>query len=329
MRLRTQLDPIFWLVRDTFRQALASRIFWLTLGMSGVIILLCLSIRLEGPRTLRPDEEIELYGGDEKPLTGPNPRPGRLTLAFGAFPIYLFRGVEAEMHFLHVLLAKWAAGAAGTLLALIWTAGFLPEFLQPNAISVLLAKPIPRWSLLLGKYLGVIIFVAFQTIFFIGGTWLALGARTGIWLPAYLWSIPLLLLHFAVIYSFSAMLATYTRSTVTCVFGSIVAWLVCFATNYGRHALVGLSTLAPGSAPLPSRFRWIVETCYWILPKPADLVLILDHVLDADAHFSSMVELQAAQQMHAFHPVLSVLTSLLFTCAMMAVAARQLNTTDY
>src|SRR5262249_5301558 len=155
----------------------------------------------------------------------------------------------------------------GTLLLLIWTAGFLPEFLQQSAASVLLAKPVPRWSLLVGKYLGVLSFVAFQVTVFIVGTWAAVGIKTGIWLPSYLMTIPILLLHFAVIYSFSALLAVWTRSTVACVFGTVVFWLICCAMNYGRHTMVALDVL-----PYSGVVQWAVEAGYWVLPKPADLL---------------------------------------------------------
>jgi ABC-type transport system involved in multi-copper enzyme maturation permease subunit len=329
MRWSAATQALLWLVRDTFRQALASRIFWLMLGVSALGIAVCLSVRIDGPRSLRPADEIELVGADNKPLTDANQRPYRMSLAFGAIPLGMFRGGDQEVHFLHVLLAKWIAGTVGTLLALVWTAGFLPEFLQPSAASVLMAKPAPRWSLLLGKYLGVLIFVAFQTVVFVGGTWIALGARTGIWLPGYLWSIPLLLLHFAIIFSASVMLATYTRSTVTCVFGSILFWLICFAMNYGRHAAVALPILAPGSAPYSPPFRWSVEAAYWILPKPADLVILLDGALQSREHFSTVAEFAAMQRLNGFHPWLSVLSSLLFTAGMLGIAIRQLETTDY
>jgi ABC-type transport system involved in multi-copper enzyme maturation permease subunit len=318
-----------WLVRDTFRQALASRIFWVMLGISALAILFCLSVDVKGPRTLQPDEEIELYGGDEKPLAGPNPNPGRMTLAFGAVPFKLFRGSQAAVHFLEVLLAMWVAGAAGTMLALVWTAGFMPEFLQPSAASVLLAKPVPRWSLLLGKYFGVLVFLACQVILFVGGTWLALSWRTGIWLPGYLWSIPILLLHFAIIYSASVMLATYTRSTVTCIFGSIMIWLISFGANYARHATVARSILAPGAPSSPRSFRMLVEAIYWILPKPADLVILLNKALQSREHFTTVAEFDAMQRLHGFHPGLSVASSILFTVVMLIIAVRQLQTTDY
>ena len=41
-------------------------------------------------------------------------------------------------------LAGVVADTAGVLLALLWTAGFLPTFLEPAAVTVLLAKPAPR-----------------------------------------------------------------------------------------------------------------------------------------------------------------------------------------
>ena len=136
------------------------------------------------------------------------------------------------------MLAAGVADTLGLLLTLIWTAGFLPGFLAPQAVAVLLAKPVPRWTLLAGKYIGVLAFVLAQAAYFVGGTWLALGLRTGVWDPTYLLSIPLLLLQFAVFFSFSLLLAVCSRSTVVCVSGSIAFWAVCWAINFGRHAVM-------------------------------------------------------------------------------------------
>src|SRR5207244_1830797 len=145
-----------------------------------ICILFCLSVRIDSGDSLVPPGEVEL----DRPH-------GWLTLGFGAFRVQLFRSGQEAVHFLAVMLAEWVAGAAGTLLALVWTAGFLPSFLEPSSASVLLAKPVPRWLLLVGKYVGVLVFVLFQVTVFIGGTWLALGVRTGFWVPNYLLAIPL------------------------------------------------------------------------------------------------------------------------------------------
>ncbi len=207
----------------------------------------------------------------------------------------------------------------------MWTAGFLPTFLEPSAASVLLAKPAPRWSLLAGKYLGVLAFVGFQALVFVGGTWAALGLRTGVWDMAYLWCVPLLLVHFGVFFSFSALVAVCTRSTVACVIGSLLFWLLCWGLNYGRHLVTGL----PDAQAVPGSLAWLVEGGYWLLPKPADLGLILFDSLDAGHHFAKSLALHNVQEQGQFHPGLSVLSSLLFAAVMLYVAGRQLVTTDY
>jgi hypothetical protein len=324
-----------WLVRDTFRQALASRVFWIMLTVSAVCILFCLGVSVEGGESLRPTDEVILYGRDNRPLVGPNPQPGYLHLAFGAVKVELPRGRtpgaygEAGVHLLQVILAKWVAGAVGLLLALLWTAGFLPEFLQASSAMVLLAKPVPRWALLVGKYLGVVLFVTFQAAVFFGGTWLALGLRTNVWLPGYLAGVPLLALHFAVVYSFSVLLAVCTRSTIACVFGAILFWLLCFGMNYGRHAVVALATLAPEARPLPDSFTTLTEVAYWVLPKPADLMIVLDQALASEEHFSTLPEFEVVRKTGALDAELSLFTSMLFTVGVLALASRQLSQTDY
>jgi ABC-type transport system involved in multi-copper enzyme maturation permease subunit len=318
-----------WLIRDTFRQALASRLFWLMLGASGVAILFCLSLSIDGGGPLLRPGDIELRGGDGQPLTGSNPRPGYLKVAFGAFRYPLFRDGKAEVHFLLVLLAKVVAGSFGLLLALIWTASFLPDFLRPEAASVLLAKPIPRWTLLVGKFVGVLAFVTLQAAVFFGGTWLALGLRTGFWFHGHLAGIPLFALSFACVYGFSALLAVWTRSTVISIFGAILFWGVCFGVNYARHAAAARPYLEGEAAAASPAGEALVDVGYWLLPKPADMALLLDSGLRAGDHFGSPRAFQTVEKIGAFHPGLSLLTSLAFTVAVLAFAAQRLGRREY
>ena len=305
-----------WLIRDTFRQSMANFVFWVMLAASAVVIFFCLSVSIEGGGPLRkhPDD-LEVQRS-----------PGHISLAFGAWRIELARGGQAEVRFILLLLAEWVAGGGGTLLALIWTASFLPDFLQPANASVLLSKPVPRWVLLLGKYLGVLAFAGFQVTIFIFGTYLALGLRTGFWVNSYLWGIPLLLLHFAAVYSFSVLLAVCTRSTLACVLGSMAFWFLCWGMNYGRHQLVALESHLP---PMRPALRGLAEVGYWILPKPVDMGMILHGALEAGHSFTLMDDLQKVQDLGAFHPQLSLWASFLFAVAMIFVSSRQLAATDY
>lgn len=304
-----------WLIRDTFRQSRANYVFWVMLAASAVAIFFCLSMHIEGGEPLRPVDDIAV-----------SPPHGQMSLAFGAWRVPLFRDGEAQAHFVLLLLAEWIAGGAGTLLALVWTAGFMPEFLQPANATVILSKPIPRWVLLLGKYLGVLAFAGFQVTVFIFGTWLAIGLSTGFWVNSYLLGIPLLLLQFAAVYSFSVLLAVCTRRILVCVLGSVAFWFLCWGMNYGRHCLLALTSDMPQLNPV---LRGLAEAGYWILPKPVDQGMILHRILDAGDSLRSLSELQKVQELGAFHPELSLVTSLLFPIVMLVVAARQLSTTNY
>jgi len=317
-----------WLTWDTFRQAVASRAFALLLGVNLLAIAFCLSVGLDEPASKLPGD-VELYDRHGDPLTGPNPDPGRMTFAFGAVKLDLFRDGAASVHFLTVVLGKWVAGGAGLLLALVLTAGFVPDFLQPSAASVLLTKPVPRWVLIAGKYCGVVLFIAFHAAVFFTGTWLALGLRTGIWLPGYLLAMPVLVIHFAVIYGFSVLLGVSTRSTIACVFGSVLFWLICFGTNYARHAALALPILAPEAPAYPAALLAVLEFGYWVLPKPADLMVVLDSALGAGAHFAQLPEFAVVLERDLLDPVLSLTASLFVAAACLALASQQLSATDY
>jgi hypothetical protein len=306
-----------WLIKDTFRQSLAGYSFWLMLGISGLSILFCLSIGIEQKSPLMEEGDIEI-----------STQLGEVTLGFGAFRAPLFRDGSQAVHFLQVLMGKWLAGTVGILLSLIWTAGFVPAFLEPSNASVLLAKPTPRWIMLLGKYLGVLTFVAFQFGVFVLGTWIALGLKTDAWHGGYLLCFPIMLLHFVAIFSISVLIAVCTRSTVACVFGSILFWLLSYAANFGRHAFHSWSASGPSGTsgtPVP----WLVEAGYWFLPKPADFGILLDRALRAKDHFISAAEFDKVQELGLFHPALSVLSGVAFAVLTFVIAARQFRKTNY
>jgi len=329
----TAASIIVRLVKDTFRQSMASGICWLLVGLSGVCILGCLSVSINGPKSLAaaPDENPDFLprfdkdAHDSHKLTtsGVSVADGTLSLAFGAVRVAVARDVRSAVHFFQLILAAGVADTLGLLLTLIWTAGFLPGFLAPQAVAVLLAKPVPRWMLLAGKYLGVLAFVFVQAVLFVGGTWLALALRTGIWDAAYLLSIPLLLLQFSVFFGFSLLLAVCFRSTVVCVFGSIAFWGICWAMNFGRHAVMASEALAACGKFSTAAIR-MADIGYWILPKPVDLGCLAFDALGAETHFRPILEHSGGISLG-----LSVLTSLLFTLYVLIAAERQFAKTDY
>ena len=200
MKRPQSLIALSWLVRDTFRQSLASGVFWLVLGISLLCMVVCASMTVTGDVNLQPvaDENPDFlprFDPDARDLhklkqSGVLVASGELTLAWGAFRVPLARDARSAVRFVQLVLAGGVAGSLGLLLALVWTAGFLPGFLDGRNVSVLLAKPAARWQLLLGKYAGVLCFVMCHATLFVAGTWLVIGARTGVWDAGYLWAAP-------------------------------------------------------------------------------------------------------------------------------------------
>jgi hypothetical protein len=333
MSLSQSLYAIRWLVWDTFRQSLASGIFWLLLSFSGIAILVCLSIGVEGGINPFTDDELpEIVPGGSKEAadakrlghTGVAIGGGELTLGFGAFRIPFPRFRTEAIRHIQVVLAWGVADTLGILLALVFTAGFLPSFLDPAAATVLLTKPVPRWAMLLGKYIGVVILVFLQATVFVVGTWLALGLKTGVWSAAYLMCIPLLLLQFAVFFSVSVLLAVLTRSTVACVFGTILFWLMCWGMNFGRCLAVTVPELG-----LSGFLFHATEAGYWILPKPVDFGLLLFELLKASDFLSHPINTVALDSSGAFLPEMSIVSSLLFAAVTLALASWELTQAEY
>jgi hypothetical protein len=167
----------------------------------------------------------------------------------------------------------------------------------------------------------VLVFVAVQGLLFVGGTWLALALRTGVWDPTYFLCLPLLLLHFAVFFSFSVLLAVATRSAVACAFGAVLFWLLCWGMNYGRHVAL--------SVPDLQSFAAASELAYWLLPKPLDFHILLVQTLQADNFATRVVDVEQLAERGAWSPGLSVLASVLAGAVLLGVAAYEFVKADY
>ena len=319
------IRTVRWMVRDTFRQSLASRLFWVMLGLTVLCSTFALSVEVTGPDiSKRHPHELPLYMPKGQAADGVPEPQGQMSLGFGMVKYPITKNRADSVRELQLWLAGVLADTVGVLLALLWTAGFLPSFLEPQAVTVLLAKPAPRWTILVGKFVGVVLFVALHATMFVAGTWLGLGLATDVWEIRYWLAVPLLVTNFAVFYAFSAFLAVCTRSTVVSVFGTLLFWLLCWAMNFTHLRLAAYPV--EGITPMAT---FLVEAGYWVLPKPLDLSGIFFDAMNAGAYSAPVPEVEVAKAKGAFHPELSVLASLAFALGVLAVAAYEFRGMDY
>jgi len=101
----------------------------------------------------------------------------------------------------------------GTLIGLFATMPLVSGFLEEGRIDLLLSKPISRIKLLSGHLAGVCLVVFLLSAYLIGGVWLVIAYKTGIWQFEFLLAIPTITIMFAVIFSVVLTTSVASRST--------------------------------------------------------------------------------------------------------------------
>lgn len=141
-------------------------------------------------------------------------------------------------------------GWASTILAIVSTASLLPDFVSSGSIEGMLSKPISRVRLFLTKYVAGLLFVFLQATYFCLGTFLIVGVRSGVWLWPVFAAIPLVVLFFSYLYSVSALVGVWTRSTLAALIAALALWGACFATDLLERT--ALSFRLDNDLPIPA-----------------------------------------------------------------------------
>jgi hypothetical protein len=180
------------------------------------------------------------------------------------------------------VLEDWIVGWAGAVIALllstIITAFFIPNMLRKGAIDLLLAKPIHRSVLLIYKYIGGLAFMLINTTVIVGGIWLVLGLRSGIWGPGFLMAIPVWTFEFAILYAVSSLFAVLTRSPVVAILMTCLAWGVFFGVGKGYQAIEQARTFLE----VPNWATVTADTVHFVLPRYKDLDVLLERQITGD-----------------------------------------------
>ncbi len=131
------------------------------------------------------------------------------------------RGVEVVIYGI-----GFAIYAISMLMFIAASAGYFPALLEAGAVDIVLAKPLERWKVFLGKYLGGLalfsaaLFGAYLLLF------IGLGVRTGVWHLAIFRVMPLQLLSAASLFSLIALLGVIRGSTALAMIVGYVYYIV-------------------------------------------------------------------------------------------------------
>lgn len=190
------------LIRDTFREALARKIFWVLFGLSTLLILFFLFI-LRIDIVAGASATVSLFGRQ----TGANPDVDRMV-----------RGVYGGIA---TFLYTW-----GMFLAVFASSGLVPSILEPGRIELLLSKPLSRTHILLGRFAGNILVVLLNTAYLVLGVWTILGAKTGIWSPGFLIAIATTTFIFAVLLAVVVLIGVWLESAAAATMITVALMII-------------------------------------------------------------------------------------------------------
>lgn len=201
---------------DAYRELNAKRMFWITLALSGLVVLAFASVGLSERGvtfltwTLPHDYVNSRFIPPEQFY--------RILFAQFGVPFYL----------------TWIAA----ILALISTASIFPDFVSGGSIESMLSKPIGRVRLFLTKYVAGLLFVALQVLVFSVACFLVIGIRGNSWEPRILLAIPIVVCFFSYLFCVLAVLGLLTRSTIAALLATLLFWFAVFIVNTTEGALL-------------------------------------------------------------------------------------------
>jgi ABC-type transport system involved in multi-copper enzyme maturation permease subunit len=205
------------LLIDAYRQLSAAKLFWVTFGISILVVVSYGSVGFneQGISVLFGLWEIE----SEQLNAG---SPWARGLYIGIFSSFL----------VNIWLA-WIA----TVLALISTCSIFPEFVHSGSIELTISKPISRLKLFFSKYLVSLLFVVLQVAIFCVGVFICIGLRVGEWNPMVFAAIPIVATFFSYLYAVCVLVGIVTRSGITALLITGVFWMVLWTVQTSEAVL--------------------------------------------------------------------------------------------
>ncbi|MFO0938804.1 MAG: ABC transporter permease [Gemmataceae bacterium] len=160
------------------------------------------------------------------------------SLFFGLWEMKFFeRPLGQLVHLLENTLVNGLGAWVLLLSGIIVTAGFIPNMLRKGAIDLLLTKPVSRPLILLYKYLGGLTFVFLLMLMAATGVWLAVGLKTGVWVPGLLFCTLGVTFYFAILYACSTFVSVFSRNAIVTIVLTVGFWFVVWIIGT-THSIV-------------------------------------------------------------------------------------------
>jgi ABC-type transport system involved in multi-copper enzyme maturation permease subunit len=286
--------------------------------------------------------EVTPKGNDVEITTTPTSStrlfwPNQTSILFGLVRVVRGEGAPlgVQLYVIESALVLGLGGWVALLLSVIITAFFIPNMLRKGTVDMLLVKPIHRPTLLTYKYIGGLTFIFLNTSVAVGGVWLALSVRSGVWTMGFLLTILVLTFFFAILYAVSALFGVLTQSPTAAVLLTLGAWFLLYIIGTGYQWFELQRTMEEAKAKREQRqlepeggFAQVVRAVHFVLPRTSDLTVLNDRLLQQ--------ELITANQLSGeeLNPIAisweeSLTVSIVFIAIMLGLASWRFSVKDY
>lgn len=264
--------------------------------------------------------------------------PHTTTLFFGSMEISKEFPLGRVLYFIEEDLINSFMAGFTILIGIIITGFFIPNMLRKGALDLLITKPISRPALLVYKYIGGLSYVFLVSAFTVGGMWLAVALRSGYWDPTFLLLIPIITFMFAILYSFSTLIAVLTRSAIasillTLVFAALLFIVGKLKIQFDEYRAIAAAVreAAPGRIEQggpPEAIIEVVDVLHAILPRYKDIDRLTTRLL-AEGTLTPISRYGATAALGEYPSWgVSMGASLGFIVVMLALASWRFNTRD-
>ncbi len=158
----------------------------------------------------------------------------------------------------------------GLFLSLFATSNLIPSMLDEGNIDLLISKPLSRFQILSGRFLGAVSIVAFNIFYLVGFSWLILSVKTGIWNWGFLAAGLMIVVTFAILYTLMTFLGIITRSSA---FSLMITYLIVFFSPLllERDKIYALLS--------NKLYAYFIDGLYYFLPKTAEIGALTQSVV--------------------------------------------------
>lgn len=244
------MRPLSGLLLLTFRELWAKKVV-LGLFVISSLVLLVVTFALNLDVVEGSLEGLRLFGQEAQPEN----------LDEGAASQFTLTNVVVAVESIVAGAAYWV----GILLALFASAPLFSDQQTAGRIELLLSKPMSRLQVFTGHVLGVWAAISVLVVYLMGGVWLIMSLKSGVWNPRFLLSILIVIGMFAVMYAAVMIMSVWTQSTA-------LALIVSYGLIFVSLVLAGAESIASLLGDVSRPIFWGL---YHVLPNFTEVTEIV------------------------------------------------------